>query len=395
MRIRQFCKKGVVGICILCSFYMMLFDVLKVQAQQLEFALVSPSVILMEASTGTVLYEKNPDEVRSPASITKIMTMLLVLEAIESGEISLEDEVVTSAYAKSMGGSQVFLEEGEIQTVDTLMKCIAVASGNDASVAMAEYIAGSEEAFVAKMNEKAKALGMTNTTFMDCCGLTADKGHHTSARDVAIMSKELITKYPKIYDYTQIWMEDIVHVTKQGSKTFTLASTNKLLKQYQWATGLKTGSTNAAKYCLSATANKDGIDLIAVIMGSPDFKVRFSEAKKLLEYGFSIAKLFTDKEEQELKDVKVIGGKAESVAVAPEGMFYYLDTSGTDFGQIEKRYEYMQELEAPVEKGMVAGKISYILQGKELGSVKMITVETVEKAYYIDYLKILFKQYLL
>lgn len=395
MKIRQFCKKGVVGICILCILCVLLCDGIKVQAQQVEFVLTSPSVILMEASTGTVLYEKNPDEVRSPASITKIMTMLLVFEALESGKISLEDEVVTSAYAKSMGGSQVFLEEGEIQTVDTLMKCIAVASGNDASVAMAEYIAGSEEAFVAMMNEKAKMLGMTNTTFMDCCGLTSDSGHHTTARDVAIMSRELITKHPKVYDYTKIWMEDIVHVTKQGTKSFTLASTNKLLKQYQWATGLKTGSTSTAKYCFSATAHKDGIDLIAVIMGAPDFKVRFEEAKKLLEYGFSIAKLFTDQEEQELNDVTVIGGKEESVAVAPEGMFYYLDTSGADFSQIEKRYEYIQGLEAPVEKGMVAGKISYVLQGKELGSVKMITVESVEKAYYKDYLWILFKQYLL
>lgn len=395
MRIRRFCKKCVVSICILCSLCMLLCDGIKVQAQQVEFALTSPSVILMEASTGTVLYEKNPDEVRSPASITKIMTILLTFEALEAGKISLEDEVVTSAYAKSMGGSQVFLEEGEIQTVDTLIKCIAVASGNDASVAMAEHIAGSEEAFVTMMNEKAKVLGMTNTTFLDCCGLTSDRGHHTTARDVAIMSRELITKYPRVYDYTKIWMEDIVHVTKQGSKPFTLASTNKLLKQYQWATGLKTGSTSTAKYCLSATANKDGIDLIAVILGAPDFKVRFEEARKLLEYGFSIAKLFVDREKQDLQNVKVIGGKEESVAVAPEGMFYYLDTSGADFSQIEKIYEYAQGLEAPVEKGTVAGKISYMLQGKELGSIKMITAEMVEKAYYTDCLWMLFKQYLL
>ena len=166
----------------------------------------------------------------------------------------------TSAYAKSMGGSQVFLEEGEIQTVDTLIKCITVASGNDASVAMAEFIAGSESEFVNLMNEKAAALGMNNTHFIDCCGLSSDAQHHTTARDVAIMSRELITKYPDIYNYTKIWMEDITHVTRQGTKNFTLSSTNKLLKQYQWTTGLKTGSTNQAKYCFSATANKDGID---------------------------------------------------------------------------------------------------------------------------------------
>ena len=194
-------------------------------------ALASPSAILMEASTGTVLFEKNPDEIRSPASITKIMTLILTFEAIEKGRIKLEDEVSTSAYAKSMGGSQVFLEEGEIQTVDTLIKCITVASGNDASVAMAEFIAGSESEFVNLMNEKAAALGMNNTHFIDCCGLSSDAQHHTTARDVAIMSRELITKYPDIYNYTKIWMEDITHVTRQGTKNFTLSSTNKLLKQ--------------------------------------------------------------------------------------------------------------------------------------------------------------------
>ncbi len=179
------------------------------------------------------------------------MTLLLTFEALEKGRIKLEDEVTTSAYAKSMGGSQVFffLEEGEIQTVDTLIKCITVASGNDASVAMAEYVAGSEAEFVNMMNEKAASLGMNNTHFLDCCGLSSDSAHHTTARDVAIMSRELITRYPQIYNYTKIWMEDITHVTRQGSKPFTLSSTNKLLKQYQWTTGLKTGSTNAAKYC--------------------------------------------------------------------------------------------------------------------------------------------------
>ena len=280
-------------------------------ANSTALTLASPSAILMEASTGTVLFEKNPDEIRSPASITKIMTLLLTFEALEKGRIKLEDEVCTSAYAKSMGGSQVFLEEGEIQTVDTLIKCITVASGNDASVAMAEYIAGSESEFVNMMNEKAAKLGMANTHFLDCCGLSSDSAHHTTARDVAIMSKELITRYPQIYNYTKIWMEDITHVTRQGSKPFTLSSTNKLLKQYQWTTGLKTGSTNAAKYCFSATANKDGIDLIAVIMGAPDFKIRFAEARSLLEYGFAMTRLYVDENREPLNNVPVTGGKAE------------------------------------------------------------------------------------
>ncbi len=350
-------------------------------------ALASPSAILMEASTGTVLFEKNPDEIRSPASITKIMTLILTFEAIEKGRIKLEDEVSTSAYAKSMGGSQVFLEEGEIQTVDTLIKCITVASGNDASVAMAEFIAGSESEFVNLMNEKAAALGMTNTHFIDCCGLSSDAQHHTTARDVAIMSRELITKYPDIYNYTKIWMEDITHVTRQGTKNFTLSSTNKLLKQYQWTTGLKTGSTNQAKYCFSATANKDGIDLIAVVMGAPDFKIRFSEARSLLEYGFAITKLYVDENNEKLMPIRVLGGTMDQVEIAPEGAFRYLDVTGADFSQIEKTYEFSEGLAAPVQLGTQAGRILYKLGGKEIGSVAIKTTQEVQKAYFIDYLK--------
>ncbi len=358
-------------------------------------SLTSPSAILMEASTGTILFEKNPDEVRSPASITKIMTLLLTFEALEKGRIKLEDEVTTSAYAKSMGGSQVFLDEGEIQTVDTLIKCITVASGNDASVAMAEYVAGSETEFVGMMNEKATQLGMTNTHFLDCCGLSSDSAHHTTARDVAIMSRELITKYPQIYNYTKIWMEDITHVTRQGSKPFTLSSTNKLLKQYQWTTGLKTGSTSTAKYCFSATAQKDGIDLIAVIMGAPDFKVRFSEAQSLLEYGFALTRLYVDENKEMLGDIPVTGGKADQLAVQPKGTFRYLDVTGADFSQIDKKYHYLELVPAPVEKGAEVGYISYNLGGKELGRMPIIAAESVQKAYYIDYLKKILLKYLI
>lgn len=358
-------------------------------------SLTSPSAILMEASTGTVLFEKNPDEVRSPASITKIMTLLLTFEALEKGRIKLEDEVTTSAYAKSMGGSQVFLDEGEIQTVDTLIKCITVASGNDASVAMAEYVAGSETEFVNMMNEKAASLGMNNTHFLDCCGLSSDSAHHTTARDVAIMSRELITRYPQIYNYTKIWMEDITHVTRQGSKPFTLSSTNKLLKQYQWTTGLKTGSTNAAKYCFSATASKDGIDLIAVIMGAPDFKVRFSEARSLLEYGFALTRLYVDENIEPLGDILVTGGKADQLRVEPKGIFRYLDTTGADFSQIQKNYLYADNVTAPVEKGAEVGYISYSLGGVELGRTPIVASEAVEKAYFIDYLKKILIKYLI
>lgn len=382
-------------IAVILCFGCVLQGNMVVFADDVVIQLSSPSAILMEASTGTVLYEKNPDEVRSPASITKIMTLLLTFEALEKGQIKLEDEVTTSAYAKSMGGSQVFLEEGEKQTVDTMIKCITVASGNDAAVAMAEHIAGSEDVFVQMMNEKAAELGMSNTHFLDCCGLTSDSGHHTTARDVAIMSKELITKHPEIYNYSKIWMEDITHVTNQGSKSFTLSSTNKLLKQYQWTTGLKTGSTSSAKYCFSATASKDGIDLIAVIMGAPDFKVRFSEAKSLLEYGFAKTRLFTDENSEKLAPVCVRGGKLPQVEVKPEGEFRYLDVTGADFSQIEKNYVYQENIEAPIKKGDKIGSIEFLLQGKNIGSTAILAMENVEKALYIDYLQRVFMKYLL
>ena len=384
-------------ICRLLSFVIIITFLCgnTVYAEGEALTLSSPSAILIEASTGTILFEKNPDEVRSPASITKIMTLILTFEAIEKGRIKLDDEVITSAYAKSMGGSQVFLEEGEVQTVDTLIKCIAVASGNDASVAIAEYIAGSESEFVNQMNEKAISLGMTNTHFTDCCGLTSDKEHHTTARDVATMSRELITHYPQVYNYTTIWMEDITHVTRQGTSNFTLSSTNKLLKQYQWTTGLKTGSTNAAKYCFSATASKDGIDLVAVVMGAPDHKVRFAEAKSMLEYGFAITKLYTDENKEQLTPLLVTGGKADEIQISPKGAFRYLDVAGADFSKIQKRYEYNETLAAPIEKGEQVGRIVYTLGQTELGSVAIIAAETVEKAYYIDYLKKVFWKYLI
>ena len=231
----------------------------------------------MEAQTGTVVYQKDADTRRSPASITKIMTLILIFDALDKGSLKMDDTVTTSAHAKSMGGSQVFLEEGEIQTVETLIKCIVIASGNDASVAMAEHICGSEQEFVRHMNERAEGLGMKNTHFEDCCGLTESPDHYTTARDIAIMSRELITKYPKILEYSSIWMENITHVTRQGTKEFGLTNTNKLIRSYEGCVGLKTGSTSIAKYCLSAVAKRNDITLIAVVMAAPDYKVRLNK----------------------------------------------------------------------------------------------------------------------
>ena len=351
--------------------------------------IAAPSAVLMEASTGQVIYEKNPDEPRSPASITKIMTLILIFDAIDSGKIRMTDEVVTSAYAKSMGGSQVFLEEGEIQTVETMIKCIVIASGNDASVAMAEYIAGTEAEFVRMMNERAAGLGMTGTHFEDCCGLTDSPTHVSTARDVALMSRELITKYPQIHTYSTIWMENITHVTKQGTKEFGLSNTNKLLKMATnfRVTGLKTGSTSTAKYCLSATAEKDGVRLIASIMAAPDYKARFADAQTLLNYGYASCRLYEDTDMPLLPDMPVLDGVEELVPLRYQERFSYLSLSGEDFQAIEKKLMLPENLSAPVEPGEKAGVLRYELNGKVLGEVEILTDGAVKKAGYADYLK--------
>ncbi|MCM1175460.1 MAG: D-alanyl-D-alanine carboxypeptidase [Blautia sp.] len=346
----------------------------------------TPSYIVMEASTGQVICEQDADTRRSPASITKIMTLLIIFEHLKSGRIRLEDMVTTSAYAKSMGGSQVFLEEGESQTLDTMIKCIAVSSGNDASVAVAEYIAGSESEFVKLMNEKAEALGMQNTHFEDCCGLSDSDNHYTSAKDVAIMSRELITKYPEVLQYTGIWMEDIEHHTARGTSTFTLSSTNKLLKQYEWTTGLKTGSTSKALYCLSATANKDGMELIAVVMAAPDPKARFADAMSLLSYGYSVSQMYTDANKDALPAQKVEGGVEEQVNLTYAGEFHYLDTAGNNLNDIEKEISLPGVVKAPVAEGDAIGEAVYKLGGNRIGSVSILAAKAVEKAGYLDYL---------
>lgn len=344
----------------------------------------APSVLLMEASTGTVIYEKNSHEVLHPASITKIMTLILIFDAISSGQISLTDTVTVSEYAASMGGSQVFLEPGETQTVDTMLKCISVASANDACVAMAELIAGSESEFVRQMNERAKGLGMTDTSFVNCCGLDTD-GHMTTAYDVALMSRELITKYPEIHNYCTIWMENITHTTAKGTSEFGLTNTNKLIRQYEYATGLKTGSTSLAKYCVSATAKKDDMELIAVVMAAPDYKVRFSDATTLLNYGFGKCRIYADANEDKLNALDVSKGIEEYVNLSYAGPFQYISTDGADLSGITKSVELPETVTAPVVKGTVAGKAVYSLNGKEIGSVDILYTADVDAATYKDY----------
>lgn len=346
----------------------------------------APSAVLMEVSTGTIIYEKDADTARPPASVTKVMTMLLIFDALDAGKISLTDEVTVSEFAASMGGSQVFLEPGETQTVETMLKCISVASANDACVAMAEYICGSEEEFVRQMNERAKGLGMTNTHFVNCNGLDTD-GHETSARDIALMSRELITKYPQIHDYCTIWMENITHTTKKGTSEFGLTNTNKLIRQYEYATGLKTGSTGLAKFCVSATAKKDDVELIAVIMAADDSKKRFKDATTLLGYGFSKCQVYHDQEPPKLGKLKIDGGVKEEIKIVYKNTFSYLDTSGGNLSQITAKIELAGALPAPIEEGAVVGRLKYEWNGNEIGSVDIVAGEAVEKAKFVDFLK--------
>lgn len=355
----------------------------------------APSYVLMEASTGQIILDENASERRSPASITKIMTLLVIFDEIKKGNVELTDEVITSEYAKSMGGSQVFLETGEVQTLDTIIKCIAVASGNDASVVAAEHIAGSEAEFVNKMNARAQELGLTDTHFVDCCGLSESDDHYTSALDVAIMSKELITEYPQIFDYSTIWMEDIVHETAKGSETFTLSSTNKLLKQYQYATGLKTGSTDKAKYCLAATAHHKDMDLIAVIMGDPDPQKRFTDAAILLEHGFSQCSLYKDNADIGQKKVPILGAIEKEIEVKTDGNFTYLNTTGEDVAGVTKEVNLPQSVEAPAKEGNKTGEVVYYLNGNKIGSVDIVFAQDVDKATYKDYFLLSFRAFLL
>lgn len=379
-------------ICCILSIWLSVSSVLCVTAAP---EVSAPSYIMIEASTGQIICEQDADVKRSPASITKIMTLLLIFDHLDTGRIHLEDEIMTSAHAKSMGGSQVFLEEGEVQTLDTMIKCIAVASGNDACVAVAEYIAGSEAEFVKLMNQKAEELRMDNTHFEDCCGLSDSDNHYTTAKDVAIMSRELITKHPEVFDYTKIWMEDITHVTRQGTTTFTLSSTNKLLKQYEWTTGLKTGSTSKAKYCLSATASKDGIDLIAVVMAAPDNKVRFQDAMTLLNYGYSVSNIYIDENKEALPAQPVKGGVEDTVNLSFAGEFRYLDIKGSNLSQIEKTITLPEQVEAPVEEGQAIGEAVYKLEGQRIGGVSIVAVKGVEKAGYKDYVIKVIREFLL
>lgn len=335
-----------------------------------EEEITAPSAVLMDANSGKILFEKNPHDQRPCASITKVMTLTLVLEAVDSGKIHMDDVVTTSAHAASMGGSDIWLEEGEQMTVDEMIKATAVASANDAAVALAEFVSGSEDDFVAAMNEKAKALGMNETTFKNCNGLD-EEGHVTSAYDVAVMSRELM-KHEQIFDYTNIWLD-----TLRGGET-QIVNTNKLLKTYDGITGLKTGTTGDAGACISATAERDGLSLIGVVLGASSGKERFRDAAALLDYGFANYQTKELRLDNELDPLSVTGGMQDQVKLSCGDTAYLTVPKGEGEG-VESAVDMPESVEAPVHKGDPLGMLHFTANGAELATFDILADEDVEK----------------
>ncbi len=365
-------KKKIIlrGTALLLTGAMLLGGALPVQALS-EEDVAAPSAVLMDAESGKVLFEKNAHEKRACASVTKVMTLLLVMEALDAGKIKLEDEVAASAHAASMGGSDIWLEEGEVMTVDDLIKATVIMSANDAAVVLAEYVAGSEEDFVSQMNQRAQQLGMEDTTFKNCNGLD-EEGHLTSAYDVALMSRELIT-HEKIFDYTQIWMDSL-----RDGKT-QLVNTNKLLKTYDGITGLKTGTTGKAGSCISATAERNGLSLIAVVLGCSTTQERFDSAAKLLDYGFAN---WASVEIQlpAVGNVSVTGGMQSSVQadLQKSGSLSVLVPKGQE-AEVKTKIQLPASVKAPVEQGQRLGEIICTLGEETLAEIPILARGAVEQ----------------
>ncbi len=377
-------KKRLVSF-ILALFFLVSTFVLPSRALEpiTNFDVEAKSAVLMEASSGTVLYEKNADEALPPASVTKIMTLLLVMEEIDAGRLSLSDTVTASAYATSMGGSQIYLKEGEQMSVEDMLKSVVIASANDAAVALAEHICGSEETFVRRMNERAKELGMENTNFENTNGLDDTATNHvTSARDIAIMSRELI-KHKKILEYSSIWMDSV----RDGA--FGLTNTNRLVRFYKGANGLKTGSTSKAGFCISATAERDGITLIAVIMGSPTRDVRNREATRLLDMGFSGYSLYTC-EEESLGTIPVLKGEKNECRILKPSFSCLIES--VKKVSVESEIKLLDSLNAPVQAGDVAGKIIYKCGEEIVGEADVICAESVKKLEFWDFVGEIFRK---
>ena len=348
--------------------------------------LESGSAILIEQNSGEILYEHNIHEKLRPASVTKVMSLLLIMEALDSGQISLTDKVPCTEDAAAMGGSQIWLDVREELTVDEMLKAICVVSANDCTVAMANYLCGSQEAFVQKMNERARQLGMNDTTFMNCHGIDED-GHFTSSYDIALMSRELLKKHPEITKYTTIWMDTL----RDGKSE--LVNTNKLIRNYKGATGLKTGSTSVALYNLSASATRDGFSLIAVIMKAPTTKVRFAEAQKLLDYGFNNYeyKCLAQKGEV-LKQVNVTKGTKEITDLVLESDVGFLIKKGQD-KEIEQTVQVQENIVAPISAGQKVGEVIYTLEGKEIGRTNIVSNTTIEKKTFFNILSYIYENW--
>ena len=348
--------------------------------------LESGGAVLIEQKTGQVLYEHNMHEQLRPASVTKVMSLLLIMEALDSGQISLTDKVPCTEDAAGMGGSQIWLEVGEELTVDEMLKAICVVSANDCTVAMADYLCGSQEAFVQKMNERAKELGMNDTTFKNCHGIDED-GHVTSAYDIALMSRELLNNHPTILNYTTIWMDTL----RNGESE--LVNTNKLIRNYKGATGLKTGSTSIALYNLSASATRDGLSLIAVIMKAPTTKIRFAEAQKLLDYGFSNYQ-YKDLATRGtvLKEADVTKGVTSKVNLVLESDVGLLLKKGED-KNIEQTINLEGNISAPVAQGQKVGEIVYTLNGVEVGRTNIVAESSVEKKTFFSIASYLYRNW--
>lgn len=352
----------------------------------------SKSAFLMEANTGEVLYEYNCHETSSPASVTKVMTLLLTYEAIANGKISLEDDVTISEHAASFGGSTILLDINEKIKLKDIIRGVVVASGNDGAVALSEYVGGTEETFVKMMNEKAKELGMNDTNFVNPCGLDAD-GHVTSAHDIAIMSRELITKYPQIVEYSTIYDDRLIHQRKNGQEETQITNTNKLIKWYDGATGLKTGFTRKALYSISATAQREGLSLIAVAMASPTRDARTKDVVNLLNYGFANYQIYTiDNKGKDAGEFNIKHGDKSTVLCEYGEQFSMLVKKNGNFSEdnIEKNIIIDNELIAPINKGQNIGKVVYNLNGKEIGTQAIIASEKIEERNFkVDFIKVI------
>ena len=366
---------------IVLALCLVLFSAAGAWAQPDAESMVSKSAILIEPMTGQVIFEKNADERLEIASVTKIMTILLTLEALDRGDITLQDQVRVSEYASSMGGSQVFLWPDETLPLYALLKATIVASANDADVALAEHVAGSYDAFIERMNNRAVELGMTNTQFSTSTGLPSDIPQYSTARDVSIMSAELI-KYPTFFDYSTIWFENLT----EARNNTEIANTNKLVRDYQGCDGIKTGSTDAAGFCLSATAQKGNTRYISVVLGAPSSNERFAEAASLLDYGFShfdVVKVMSDGTVAQT-DIPVKNGKEEFLTGLVQGDKYILKPL-THQPQLEKTVT-IDPVEAPVQEGQQIGEMNFILDGESVGRLPIVADRSVEKAGFWDYM---------